>query len=669
MIRLHNIRLSFADKTLFNGVDWLIPEGARLGLVGDNGSGKTTLLRLILGEMQPDSGTVEVPKKAAIGYLPQDLQELEPLPLGLYLKKKSGLQGIEQSMQELENRIAAMPHTHAEHDVVLKKYETVRELYRVREGFAFEATARRVLKGLGFVPGDYEKNCRDFSGGWKMRILLALILLSRPDVMLLDEPTNHLDTESLEWLESFLRDYRGTLVAVSHDHMFLDKMTRRTVEVAGGKIGLYKGNYSFFLREKERRIEQLRKERELQKAEIKRQQVFIDRFRYKASKAAQVQSRIKLLEKYEIIPEEHRSKRVTIRFPEAPRSEKEVIVARGVSQAYDGRTVLDRLTFTVCRGEKVALVGINGAGKSTLARLLAGTEPPTSGAIRRGDQVRLDSFSQESAQNLDYRHTVLEEILAAGGRVSDQERRNLLGAFLFSGVAIHKKVGVLSGGEKSRLALLKLLLENSNCLILDEPTNHLDIKTKEIFQQALLAYSGTVVIVSHDRHFLDELVTRVFEIRNGRIHEYAGNYSYFIEKRGTVAAGERSESAGSGAAGSGQGETETAHVRRKTKEQKRWEAEERNRRSLVKRQFQTRLEKMEGEISLLETTRTRLEKQLCDPQFLRDSTKAKAAALELKQCTRDSREMPEVLGSPDGRAGRHLGGAINREEKRWARCH
>ena len=371
----------------------------------------------------------------------------------------------------------------------------------------------------------------------------------------------------------------------------------------------------------------MRKERELQKAEIKRQQVFIDRFRYKASKATQVQSRLKLLQKFELIPDEQKARRVTIRFPEGPRSEKEVIAAHDLSKEYDGRMVLDRLTFTVYRGEKVALVGVNGAGKSTLSRLIAGSESPTSGTVRRGEHVRLDSFSQESAQNLDYDRTVFDEALDAGGKASNQERRNLLGAFLFSGESIHKNIRVLSGGEKSRLALLKLLLENTNCLILDEPTNHLDIRTKGIFQQALLGYGGTVVIVSHDRHFLDELVSRVFEIRDGRIHEYPGNYTDFIEKRRMDG---RVEPDVTPVVGS---EPDVSKPGQKTKEQRRQEAEERNRLSLRKREIQARLKRTEEEISKLEAAKVRLESQLSDPVFLKDSAGIKPATKELRQCT------------------------------------
>lgn len=631
MIRLQEIRLGFADKTVLDGVDWLVPEGARVGLVGDNGSGKTTLLRILVGQVQPDSGTVELPRRAAVGYLPQDLEELEPLPLGLYLKRKTGLQETEEEVGRLEAEIAATPHDAPHHASLLRRYEAARETFRHRDGFAFEATARRVLKGLGFSASDWEKNCRDFSGGWKMRAALAAILLARPDVMLLDEPTNHLDTESMEWLESFLRDYRGTLVAVSHDHMFLDKMTRQTVEINRGKLELYKGGYSFYLREKEARLERLRKERELQKAEIKRQMIFIERFRYKASKAAQVQSRLKLLEKFAVLPEEEKKRRAAIRFPEGPRSGREVIVAENLGHAYADRPVLTGLTFTVQRGEKVALVGVNGAGKSTLSRLVSGVEAPRQGTIRRGEGVKLACFSQESAGNLDYGRTVFEEILSAGGRLDDQERRNLLGAFLFPFESLGKRVGVLSGGEKSRLALLRLLLQESNCLVLDEPTNHLDIRTKEIFQQALLAYGGTLVIVSHDRHFLDELVTRVFEIRETRLHDYPGNYSDFIRRREAELASAPSAPPSE----AGPSNAQPAPPGRRSKEQRRLEAEERNRRLAERRRLKRELDALEAEIALLEESRTRLETSLSDPAFLADSIRIKPAMVELKGCSRD----------------------------------
>jgi len=637
MIRLQNIQISFPDKVLFDRIDWLIPEGARIGLVGANGSGKTTLLRLIRGEVEADAGTVEVPKRVAIAYLPQDLHELEPLPLGLYLRKMTGLLEVEETVRELEHRIAEVTPDHPEYSGWWKQYEGLRERHRLLQGETFEAQARRILKGLGFKRDDWEKNCADFSGGWKMRISLAVILLSEPDIMLLDEPTNHLDTESMEWLESFLKEYRGTLITVSHDHMFLDKMTRQTIEIFLGKLDIFKGNYSYYLREKELRLQLLRKERELQKTEIKRAEVYIERFRYKATKAAQVQSRIKQLAKFELIPEEKRLRRVAIRFPEGPRSGREVIVVKDLAKGYDGRMVLQNIDFTVERGEKVALVGVNGAGKSTLSRLLAGVESPDAGSIHRGENLFLEYFSQESAHNLNYDHTVFEEARAGGGAANDQERRNLLGAFLFSGEAIHKPITVLSGGEKSRLSLLKLLLHKTNCLILDEPTNHLDIQTREIFQEALLGYSGTVIIVSHDRHFLDDLVSRVFEIRNGRLVEYIGNYSYFVEKRGDpsfIEAERTGPNVDAATTPAGNAE-DLEKVGPKSKEKKHQEAQERNRLSRLRREFQVRLKNLETEITELEKGKAVREEKLCDPQFLADSAAVKTAMVELHEFTRD----------------------------------
>ena len=364
-----------------------------------------------------------------------------------------------------------------------------------------------------------------------MRIMLAVILLSQPDIMLLDEPTNHLDTESMEWLESWLKDYPGTILTIAHDRVFLDKIVTVIAELANRTITIYKGNYSYYLREKDRRREALKKEMELQRAEIKKIREFVERFRYKATKASQVQSRIKMLEKFDVLHEEGQGKSVKIRFPESPRSGKEVLAIRGLAKSYGDLNVFHDVNFTLYRGEKAAVVGVNGAGKSTLSRILSGEEAPTAGEVGYGLNVKMAFFSQESAQNLDYRRTIWEEVNAAGTRSSDQERRNLLGAFLFSGDDVYKEIAVLSGGEKSRLALLKILLTDTNLLILDEPTNHLDLKTREIFQNALLGYQGTILIVSHDRYFLDCLVDRVFEIQDGVCHEYRGNYSYFIEKR------------------------------------------------------------------------------------------------------------------------------------------
>ncbi len=531
MISLQNIALTYNDKKIFDRISWRITEKSRIGLVGDNGAGKTTLFRAIKGEIALDGGLIEIPKNKRIGYLPQDLVELDPLPVQAYLKRRTGQEELERTIRSYEEKIAANDHRLPEYEAMLNKFDAASAAFQVQDGYGFDARARRILKGLGFANDDYMKNCREFSGGWKMRIFLAVILLANPDIMLLDEPTNHLDTESMEWLENYLKNYGGTLLTISHDHMFLDKMVNQIAELGHGKITVSKGDYSHYLKEKEQKQAALQKRRELQKAEIKRIQAYIDRFRAKASKASEVQSRIKQLEKFELLPEAESSKKIHFRFPQSQRSGKEVILVRGLGKSYGQKQVFSGIDFTVYRGEKIALLGINGAGKSTLVRILAGSEKPSQGSLQLGYQVNAAFFSQESQHNVAYGHTIWEEVNAVDSPSTDLEKRNLLGAFLFSGDDIHKPVSVLSGGEKSRLALIKILLQDSNCLILDEPTNHLDLKTKEIFQNALQHYSGAIVLVSHDRFFLDQLVQRVFEIRDGAMHEYTGNYSYFVQKR------------------------------------------------------------------------------------------------------------------------------------------
>jgi len=644
MIRLQNIELSYSARRLFARISWLIPEKSRIGLVGDNGAGKTTLFRAIQGGVALDGGTIETPRGRRIGYLPQDLVELEPLAVMEYLKRRSGQEALERDIRGWHERISAGDHGHPDFAAALKKFDAASEAFLLQDGYGFEARARRILKGLGFRESDEETNCRDFSGGWKMRVFLAVILLADPDIMLLDEPTNHLDTESMEWLEGYLRNYRGTLLAISHDHMFLDKMVGQIAELERGKINVYRGNYSHYLQEKERRITALEKKRELQKAEIKRIQAYIDRFRAKASKASEVQSRIKLLEKFELLPAHEQAKKVAFRFPEARRSGKEVITVRDLGKAYGGGAVFAGVHFTVNRGDKVALLGVNGAGKSTLARILAGEEPPSQGSVQWGFQVKAAFFSQESGRNVAYGRTVWQEARDVEGRASDLELRSLLGAFLFSGDDIHKPVAVLSGGEKSRLALVKILLRDSNCLILDEPTNHLDLKTKEIFQNALLHYAGTIVLVSHDRHFLDALANRVFELRDGRLHEYAGNYSYFIQKR---------EAELAAAVLPGQGETAPAERPRpapgagerkpgRSRETRRLEAEERNRIGRIRRELTREVHELEAEIAKLEALKDRDQALLCAAEVLSDPPRIRELMKELSQAeTKLKKLLPE----------------------------
>jgi ATP-binding cassette, subfamily F, member 3 len=627
LIFLRNVRLSFGPKVLFAGIDWTITERSRIGLVGDNGTGKTTLLRALLGQVELDEGTVDIAgrRDRAVGYLPQDLVELEPVPLMDFIKERTAMADLERAIGRSEEELSRQtsPST-----ALLEQYETLLTEFRNRGGYGFESRARQVLRGLGFREDDFGKACSAFSGGWKMRILLSVILLSDPAVMLLDEPTNHLDTESMEWLEGYLGNYPGTLIAVSHDRVFLDRMVNQIAELAGGKIVLFKGSYTSWLAERERRREALEQERLRREGEIRRTWEFVERFRYKATKARQVQSRIKRLERLEVFEDPAEARAIAIRFPEAPRSGREVLAARDLAKSYGSLQVFQDVRFTVTRGDRTALVGKNGSGKSTLTRILSGDEEPSTGTVERGLNVRIGFFSQESAENLDYENTVWEEVRDAGTRSTDQERRNLLGAFLFSGDDIRKPVRVLSGGEKSRLALLKLILLDTNLLILDEPTNHLDLRTKDLFQDALLQYTGSVIIVSHDRYFLDRLVNRVLEIRDGRLHEYAGNYSYFIEKRARETAGETGETGGSGPVAAGDREPSQ-------KEARRLAAEGRNRlyraRSALKKEFA----EVEKRIGGLEIDKTAHEERLCDPGVLRDGERTRLLHGELRRIRAD----------------------------------
>ncbi len=538
-----------------------------------------------------------------------------------FLKQKSGIAALEESIKDLEHKISGVKQNTSGYSMLSEQYSDAMAHFAAMDGYAFEARAKQVLKGFGFKEDDFARDCALFSGGWKMRILLTSILLARPDIMLLDEPTNHLDTESMEWLESYLKDYPGTMIVISHDRFFLDKIALQIAELSACHIHIYKGNYSHYLNQKEIRLAALKKEMDLQKAQIKRIEEFIERFRYKATKAAQVQSRIKMLEKFSAVTLEAKTKSVTMKFPEGKKSAKEVVKAIDLGHSYGSLNVFNNLNFTLFRGDKVAFVGVNGSGKSTLSRLLSLSEQPSRGSVKYGDSVNMAFFSQESSQNLNYENTIREEIDSVPTQASDQEKRNLLGSFLFSGDDIFKSISVLSGGEKSRLALLKIMLLDTNFLILDEPTNHLDLKTKDIFQNALINYHGTVAIVSHDRYFLDNLVNKVFELKDGTINDYHGNYSYFIEKRNQAVTPAPDENIS---------QPLLKDQAFKTKERKRLEAEERNKTYKIRAALQKDLQAVEKKIASLEAKKSGHETSLCDPQIHRDSVKIKTINLELK---------------------------------------
>jgi ATP-binding cassette subfamily F protein 3 len=528
MLQLINVTKSFAGQTVLNAVDWHLRPGERVGLCGENGAGKTTLLRLFAGQHEPDSGSVQIARGTLVGYLPQD--GLEHAGRTLFAEARSALDHlltIEGELSELEQRIS-VSHLSAD----LDRYAHLQEEFLQRGGYAMEAEVARVLKGLGFTESDRDKPCEHFSGGWQMRIALAKLLLRRPNLLLLDEPTNHLDLPARDWLEDYLANYPFTVVLVSHDRFFLDRVVTKIVEIWHARLTDYPGSYSRYLVARDERVSALREAKRRQDEEIAKIEAFINKFRYNNIKAPLVQSRIKQLEKIERIDLPPERKRIAFSFPAPPKGGRLAVQLHGVEHGYGAQTVLHGVELAIERGERVALVGANGAGKSTLMRLLAGVEAPRRGTREEGAGLVLAYFAQDQANTLDAQLTVLEQITRVAPFDMVPRLRNLLGAFLFHGDAVHKKVSVLSGGERNRLALAILLLRPANLLLLDEPTNHLDLQSKEVLLDALKGYQGTLVFVSHDRYFVDALATRVVEVAKATTTAYLGNYEDFLRARG-----------------------------------------------------------------------------------------------------------------------------------------
>ena len=533
MISLDKISLNFGGFDLFKEISFLINPKDRIGLIGKNGAGKTTLLKVIKGIDAPTSGSIGIPKNTTIGYLPQQmkLSDVRTLKEETVLAFEE-LINIQHKITCLNTEISEVHDYHS--DLYLKKLDHLNELnerFNILGGDNYEAELEQTLVGLGFERSDFNRHTSEFSGGWRMRVELAKLLLKKPDVFLLDEPTNHLDIESIQWLEDFLKNYNGAIVLVSHDKAFLDAVCNRTIEISLGKITDQKMNYSKFMTWKtEQREIQLAAYRNQQK-QIEDIETFIERFRYKATKAVQVQSRIKQLGKINRIEiEEVDNSAFKISFPPAPRSGRVIVEARNISKSYDNLLVLNDIDFKIEHGEKIAFVGRNGEGKTTLARIIM-QELEHEGELTLGHNVKIGYFAQNQAQLLNEGPTVFETIdQIAVGEVRTKIR-DILGAFLFSGEDVDKKVKVLSGGEKTRLAMIKLMLEPVNFLVLDEPTNHLDIRSKEILKNALINFNGTVLVVSHDREFLDGLVNCVYEFRNKKAKQHLGGIYDFLEKK------------------------------------------------------------------------------------------------------------------------------------------
>ena len=534
MISLDNLTISYGGWTLFDSISFMINPKDRIGLVGKNGAGKTTLLRVITGEQQPTEGAVSINGECTIGYLPQQMRVADTTTLVAETAKAFDVVlKIEADIERLTNEIASRTdYESAEYETLLHQLNEANDRYHILGGDTREADIERTLLGLGFKRSDFQRPTKEFSGGWRMRIELAKLLLKRPSIFLLDEPTNHLDIESIQWLEEYLKNYNGAVLLISHDRAFLDNVTTRTIELSLGKVYDYKVPYSKFVVLRAERREQQMAAYENQQRLIEKTEEFIEKFRYKPTKSNQVQSRIKQLEKLDRIEvDEEDLSRLNIKFPPAPRSGQIVADIKGVGKAFGEKRVFAGAEFTIERGQKIALVGRNGEGKTTFARMLMGELSPTEGEIKIGANVNIGYFAQNQDDLMDGEFTVFDTLDRVAVGDIRTRLRDILGAFLFRGEDIEKKVKVLSGGERSRLAMARLMLEPYNLLILDEPTNHMDMRSKDILKSAIQKFDGTVVVVSHDREFLDGLVDRIYEFRDGGVREYLGDIWYFLEKR------------------------------------------------------------------------------------------------------------------------------------------
>ena len=615
MISIEGLSVEFGGNPLFDDITYVINKKDRIALVGKNGAGKSTMLKIIAGLQQPTSGTVNIPKDMTIGYLPQQMQISD---------SRTVMKEAEQAFAhifELQSRIDCMNRELSNrtdydsqdyHDLIERVTDANEQLTMI--GAAnYQAEIEKTLMGLGFVREDFDRPTSEFSGGWRMRIELAKLLLQRPDVLLLDEPTNHLDIESIQWLENFLATRANAVVLVSHDRAFIDAVTTRTIEISLGRIYDYKVNYSKYVQLRAERLEQQQRAFENQQKQIQDTEAFIERFRYKATKAVQVQSRIKQLEKIDRIEvDEVDTSRLNLKFPPAPRSGDFPVIAQGVGKTYGNHVVFANADFTIRRGEKVAFVGKNGEGKSTLVKCIMG-EIDYDGTLKIGHNVKIGYFAQNQAQLLDENLTVFDTIDRVAVGDIRTKIRDILGAFMFGGEASDKKVKVLSGGEKTRLAMIRLLLEPVNLLILDEPTNHLDMKTKDILKQAIKDFNGTVIVVSHDREFLDGLVDKVYEFGNKRIKEHLGGIYDFLQRKKmeTLQDLERNNNVGSKSVSNNSGDKEISETKLSYEERKELQRQIKRLEKAIA-DNEKRVEQIEAEIQSVE-------EQLASPEGASDT--------------------------------------------------
>jgi len=635
MLSVNHLDIRYGEKHLFKDISVQVHDGNRIGLVGVNGAGKSTLLKIMAGVAATDDGVVTCAKSFTVGYLPQESNELLT-GRTLYAEAQTAfdsLLALQREAEEIHDRLENIAPDSQECAKLLQRQGEIQHRLDGSDIYSMQAKIEKVLLGLGFRQEDMEKPVSAFSGGWLMRLKLAKMLLESPSLLLLDEPTNHLDLESLTWVEEFLRTYQGAMVVVSHDRTFLDKATTATWEISFGKITSYKGNYTFYLAGKEERRAIEKAAYENQQARISQTMRFVDRFRAKSTKAKQVQSRLKQLDKMELLELGDDEMRISFSFPPAPPSGRDVMQVESLEKSYNGKRVFKDVNLQLQRGDKVAVVGVNGAGKSTLLKILAGIIEKDSGEVRFGTNVRLSYFGQHQAQELSPSLSALETMALCGEDLTVTRMRSLLGAFLFRGEEVEKKVSVLSGGEKSRLALAKMIATPANLMLLDEPTNHLDMSSQEILQEAMAQYDGTIVVVSHNRYFVDSFVNRVLEVKDGHITMYEGNIAEYLRKMELLA--ERTKEQGQAQVKLEQAAEESdPDGKQSRKDRKRQEAEMRQQRSKLAGPWLKQVEEAEASIEKLEVEKEDLEALMADPDLYSDEKAWTEASRTYEECKR-----------------------------------
>ena len=624
MIQVEAIAKAYAGQTILRDLSWRIPDRERIGLVGPNGAGKTTLCRLLAGVEEPDEGRIVRPRETTVGYLPQ---EAAGHPEGSVLAEVLGgfadVWQVEREMEDVAARLAAADG--AESAALTARYGDLQHRFEALGGYRLETEASVILSGLGFRPSEYARPLSEFSGGWRMRAMLARLLLQRPSLLLLDEPTNHLDIESLEWLESFLADYEGTVVIVSHDRYFLNRMVTSIAELVPSGLTVYPGDYDEYLVQRQARRELLEAQARNQAKRIAEIERFIERFRYQASKARQVQSRVKMLDRIDRVVVEDEARVIRFAFPQPPRTGRRVATLKGIHKAYGDNVVYAGVDFEVERGGKIALVGPNGAGKSTLLRMLAGALAFDRGERTLGAHVAVHYYAQHQLEALTPTLTVLEELERAAPELGQTRLRTILGTFLFSGDAVEKKISVLSGGEKARVALAKMLVRPAALLCLDEPTNHLDLASREVLEGALAAFPGTIVFISHDRYFINRIATGIVEVTGGTLVTYLGSYDDYLDAKARAAAAASVTRAPTPRPASPPARPEPASRAPRPESSRRAGKVAKD-----VRELRRRLEDVERQIHALEARLAEIGERLGDPAFYADGERVRAVAAERK---------------------------------------